>query len=152
MIAYACYEFPLGPIQIGCRDGFVVTIQTASECSFDHSPSYLSDLAAGQLREYFAGKRRSFDFPIRPEGTPFQSAVWQALRNIPYGEIRSYQEIAASIGKPGACRAVGMACHRNPIWIVIPCHRVLGKNCRLTGYAGGLDMKRSLLELEQQNI
>ena len=114
------------------------------------TPSPLSDMVQRQLQEYFAGSRTSFDLPIKPKGTPFQLAVWQALEEIPYGETRTYGNIAAAIGNPKASRAVGMACNRNPLWIVIPCHRVVGSNHNLTGYAGGLSMKRALLELEQK--
>lgn len=101
-----------------------------------------------QLDEYFAGTRTAFDLPLAPEGTPFQTRVWRALRAIPYGEKAGYGEIAARIGAPGAARAVGGANGRNPIAIVIPCHRVVGSNGSLTGFGGGLDRKRFLLELE----
>ena len=100
------------------------------------------------LESYFRGNIRTFDFAIEPEGTPFQKQVWNALCEIPYGETRTYGEIAEKIGKPKAARAVGMACHHNPIWVMIPCHRVIGKNGSLTGYAGGLDKKKALLEIE----
>jgi methylated-DNA-[protein]-cysteine S-methyltransferase len=102
-----------------------------------------------QLRDYFRGKRDRFDFPLDLEGTPFQVAVWRELLKIPYGETRSYGEIAKKVGKPGAARAVGMASHENPIAVVVPCHRVVGRNGALTGYAGGLRLKRELLSLEQ---
>lgn len=104
--------------------------------------------AVRQIEEYFAGTRRTFDFPTAPEGTAFQRAVWEALRRIPYGQTRTYRQIAEAIGRPAACRAVGMANHRNPIAIVIPCHRVVGADGSLTGYAGGLEVKARLLELE----
>ena len=106
--------------------------------------------AKEQLDQYFAGARRAFDLPLAPQGTPFQQAVWAALRTIPYGETRSYLEIARQVGNPKACRAVGMANHRNPLAIVVPCHRVVGAGGQLTGYAGGLDVKRRLLDLEAQ--
>lgn len=101
-----------------------------------------------QLLDYLAGRRREFDLPLAPEGTEFQQMVWKALRTIPWGETRSYGEIARAMGRPRACRAVGMANHQNPIPIFIPCHRVVGAKGQLTGYAGGLEMKRRLLELE----
>ncbi len=104
--------------------------------------------AVRQIEEYFAGTRRTFDLPTAPEGTAFQRAVWDALRRIPYGQTRTYRQIAEAIGRPAACRAVGMANHRNPIAIVIPCHRVVGADGSLTGYAGGLEVKARLLELE----
>ncbi|HYG61931.1 MAG TPA: methylated-DNA--[protein]-cysteine S-methyltransferase [Thermoanaerobaculia bacterium] len=101
-----------------------------------------------QLDEYLEGRRRSFDLPLAPAGTEFQRLCWQALREIPYGQTRSYSEQARLIGRPAAIRAVGRANHDNPIGVVIPCHRVIGANGHLTGYAGGLPMKRLLLELE----
>ena len=107
--------------------------------------------AARQLAEYFSGKRRNFDLPLAPEGTEFQQDCWQALCAIPYGKTCSYGEIAAQIGRPKAVRAVGQANNRNPIAVIIPCHRVIGANGKLTGYGGGLDNKELLLELEQQN-
>jgi methylated-DNA-[protein]-cysteine S-methyltransferase len=103
-----------------------------------------------QLEEYFEGKRARFDIPLDVTGTAFQMAVWSELQRIPYGETRSYGEIAARIGKPRAARAVGMANHDNPIAVVIPCHRVVGRDGSLTGYAGGLHLKEELLSLEQR--
>ncbi|MCI8594685.1 MAG: methylated-DNA--[protein]-cysteine S-methyltransferase [Oscillospiraceae bacterium] len=110
----------------------------------------LLDAAARQLDEYFAGKRKTFDLPLSLEGTPFQKSVWRALSDIPYGETRAYVDIAEAIGKPKACRAVGMANHANPVMIVVPCHRVVGKDGSLTGYGGGLPMKQFLLDLERK--
>ena len=101
-----------------------------------------------QLTEYFAGERTAFDLPLRPAGAPFQLRVWEALARIPYGETASYGEIARELGHPTAARAVGAANGRNPIAIVVPCHRVIGANGSLTGYAGGLECKRALLDLE----
>lgn len=105
--------------------------------------------ASRQLAEYFDGTRRDFDLPLRPAGTPFQRTVWAALREIPYGETAGYGELAARIGRPGAARAVGLANGRNPIAIVVPCHRVIGAAGSLTGYGGGLERKRYLLSLER---
>ena len=102
----------------------------------------------GQLEEYFAGERREFELELAPSGSPFQLSVWRALCAIPYGETASYGEIAAAVGQPGAARAVGGANNRNPIAIVIPCHRVIGANGTLTGYGGGLPRKQRLLALE----
>lgn len=101
-----------------------------------------------QLAQYFAGERRAFDLPLAPRGTEFERRVWQALLAIPYGETRSYAEVAAAIGRPSACRAVGHANGSNPIAVVIPCHRVIGSDGSLTGYGGGLPLKRFLLDLE----
>ena len=103
------------------------------------------DRAATQLREYFEGSRRVFDVPLAPEGTAFQRQVWAALRDIPFGETRSYGELAASLDRPSASRAVGAANGRNPISVIVPCHRVIGSDGSLTGYAGGVERKRWLL-------
>ena len=145
---YAYYETAAGLVEIGCDDA-IFSLGKVDVPEHPHCPTALSDRAAAQLTEYFAGSRTTFDLPIRPTGTAFQMAVWQALLDIPRGETRTYGQIAASIGKPGASRAVGMACNRNPIWILIPCHRVVGSNKKLTGYAGGLEMKQMLLDLEK---
>ena len=102
-----------------------------------------------ELDEYFRGKRKTFDIPLKIEGTEFQKKVWNALLEIPYGETRSYLDIAKRVGNPKASRAVGMANHNNKIIIIIPCHRVIGSNKKLIGYAGGLDVKEKLLKLEQ---
>lgn len=115
-----------------------------------HGKSDLIKLAASELDEYFSGKRKVFDVPISLKGTPFQVKIWHELLNIPYGETRSYGEIAAGIDSPRACRAVGMANNKNPIIIIVPCHRVIGKNGDLTGYAGGLAVKEFLLKLEKE--
>jgi methylated-DNA-[protein]-cysteine S-methyltransferase len=104
--------------------------------------------AARQLREYFAGKRRAFDVPLEFRGTEFQRHVWSALLTIPYGETRTYRQIAEQVGNPAAVRAVGAANGRNPIAIIAPCHRVIGTNGHLTGFGGGLDAKAHLLALE----
>lgn len=105
--------------------------------------------AVSELQEYFEGRRREFTVPLHPQGTDFQLRVWQVLRAIPYGKTWSYKQVATAAGNPNASRAVGMANNRNPIAIIIPCHRVIGANGRLVGYAGGLDVKEKLLEIEQ---
>lgn len=105
--------------------------------------------AAAQLRGYFAGERTTFDLPLRPAGTPFEQRVWDALRRIPYGETTTYGVIAGRIGEPGAARAVGRANGRNPIPVIVPCHRVIGADGSLTGFGGGLACKRALLDLER---
>lgn len=114
---------------------------------FEESPRQLRAYV-GELEEYFAGKRREFTFPLDLRGTDFQLACWRALLAIPYGETRTYADIARAVGKPNAFRAVGMANNRNPIAIVVPCHRVIASDGTLCGYGGGLDVKRKLLELE----
>ncbi len=106
---------------------------------------------AQQLEQYFSKKRKVFNLPVKPEGTDFQVKVWNSLTEITYGETRSYKELAAMTGNPKACRAVGMANNRNPVAIIIPCHRVIGHDGSLTGYAGGLELKKQLLELEKTN-
>ena len=105
--------------------------------------------ARAQLEAYFRGERRTFELELAAEGTPFQLAVWDALRRIPFGQTRSYGELARDLGQPGAARAVGRANHQNPIAIVVPCHRVIGADGTLTGFGGGLDAKRVLLDLER---
>jgi methylated-DNA-[protein]-cysteine S-methyltransferase len=105
--------------------------------------------AAIQLEQYFAGDRTEFELELDLDGTPFERRVWDAVRAIPYGETASYAEIARRIGRPGACRAVGRANGRNPVAVIVPCHRVVGSDGSLTGYAGGIEMKRALLELER---
>ena len=107
--------------------------------------------AVKELEEYFQGKRKEFTVPCRPEGTDFQKRVWEALTRIPYGETRTYKEIAVEAGNPKASRAVGMANNKNPVPIIIPCHRVIGSDGKLTGYAGGLGVKEFLLNLEREN-
>lgn len=151
MICRGLCTSPYGKLLILCEDGFVTGIRLARQNEEPTVACSLCNLAAAQLQEYFQGSRANFDFPFRPKGTPFQTEVWNALLQIPYGQTRTYGQIAAAIGKPRAARAVGMACNRNPIWIVIPCHRVVGANRSLTGYAGGLDMKQQLLNMEKQN-
>lgn len=106
--------------------------------------------ATAQIHEYFAGTRTAFDLPLHLEGTPFQKAVWQTLAVIPYGETRSYKDIAETVGSPKACRAVGMANRKNPLCIIIPCHRVIGADGSLTGFGGGIPVKEHLLALEHR--
>lgn len=143
-------DSPIGVLGLAARDGFIVKIVFGGTEETDAQDPVL-DAAELQLKEYFAGARREFQLPIRPEGAPFHQKVWRALMEIPYGQTRSYSEIAAAVGSPRAARAVGMANHINPIPVVIPCHRVVGKGGSLTGYAGGLEMKAALLELERKN-
>ena len=149
MIRYACYRFSFGSVTIGYEDDAVVFLKIGCDPVLRNSPSSLTDLAAQQLREYFGGTRNAFTFPIRLHGTDFQKAVWEELGRIPYGETRTYGQIAAAIGNPKAARAIGQAVNKNPIWIAVPCHRIIGKHHELTGYAGGLELKQKLLDLEQ---
>lgn len=119
--------------------------------SYPHQKTAVIKTCCQQLDAYFKGELRSFDLPLNPEGTDFQQMVWKALLTIPYGITKSYQQIATQINKPKACRAVGAANGRNPIAIIIPCHRVVGSDQSLTGYAGGIERKKQLLELEQKS-
>ena len=144
----AIYYSPVGNIQLEYEDGVVTALKSAEAGTKGEPPSALAELVFRQLDEYFAGTRTEFAFPYRLHGTPFQEKVWEALRQIPYGETWSYQRLAQQVGRPGACRAVGMAIHHNPLPIILPCHRVIGKNGSLTGYAGGLEKKEFLLALE----
>ena len=144
----ASYSFPIGSVTVGYEDDAVVSLKISPSAGISDSPSLFSDQVAMELQEYFEGKRTRFTFPLRLDGTDFQKAVWQELLRIPYGQTRTYSQVAAAIGRPKASRAVGIACSKNPIWIAVPCHRVIGKNNALTGYAGGLDLKQKLLDLE----
>ena len=144
------YETVLGLIGIRANDSAVTGILLRPQGVIDLRENYLTKSMAQQLREYLAGARRNFTVDISFKGTAFQQEVWRALQTIPYGETRSYSQIAASLGRPRACRAVGGANHCNPLPIVIPCHRVIGRSGSLIGYAGGLELKARLLELEQK--
>ena len=146
MVRYDTCPSPFGNLLIGWEGDMIVSLKLGGSDSKDSSP--VSELAAAQLQEYFSGNRKCFTFPMELRGTPFQISVWEALSQIPYGETVTYKDIARAIGNEKAVRAVGMACNRNPIWIAIPCHRVVGANQKLTGYAGGISMKEALLKLE----
>lgn len=154
MPAYLCPS-PIGPLMLEEEHGALTALRFHPELprdavTFALPATPLLRQAAEELREYFEGNRCEFTVPLAPEGTPFQQKVWAALRTIPYGETRSYKEVAAMVGNEKACRAVGMANNRNPLPIFIPCHRVVGANGKLVGYAGGLDVKTYLLELEKE--
>lgn len=140
------YNSPIGPLRLAEENGMLIELTfgvAAEEC-----PGAVLLRCAEELNEYFSGKRIDFDLPLSPAGTDFQRRVWHELARIPYGETRTYGEIAAAAGSPKGARAVGMACNRNPIAIVVPCHRVVGSSGNLTGYAGGLPAKELLLRLE----
>ena len=154
-------ESPLGPLTLVAEGDALIGVYMAGQA---HRPpdERLGEPAAGddatlaavaaELREYFAGERTAFTVPLRPVGTAFQHAVWDAIATIPYGETASYAELAQQIGRPLAVRAVGAAVGRNPVTVVVPCHRVIGSAGALTGYAGGLDRKRTLLTLERAEL
>ena len=144
-------ESPLGWLCIEANDHDITRIEFVdSDAQYELNESDLTRKAVAQLAQYFAGERQQFDLPLAPPGTDFQQRCWQALCDIPYGETRSYADQALAIAKPDAVRAVGSANGANPIAIVVPCHRVIGKNGKLTGYAGGLDKKAWLLALESK--
>jgi methylated-DNA-[protein]-cysteine S-methyltransferase len=149
---YQYLDTPVGTLRLVSTGSHLAAIEFAGHHADTKDDTEVSDAvltrAASQLREYFAGRRQRFDLPLAAQGTPFQQAVWQALAAIPWGALRSYADIARAIDKPSAVRAVGAANGRNPLPIVVPCHRVIGSNGALTGFAGGLETKRQLLELE----
>ena len=142
---------PIGTLSIAAEDGFITDIIFGSrvqDAAF--GTCEILDTAVSQLNEYFEKTRTKFDLPLKFGGTAFQNSVWRELLSIPYGETIYYKTLAERVGNGKACRAVGMANNKNPIPIVIPCHRVVGANGSLTGYASGLDVKKFLLELEQK--
>lgn len=150
---YINYLSPIGPLFIREENKMIthLSFQPLSCAGDILSETPLLSETKKQLDQYFAGRRKFFDLPLKPRGTDFQQKVWKELQKIKYGETVSYLEIAERVGNPKACRAVGMANHRNPIAIVIPCHRVVGKSGQLTGYAGGLHIKEFLLNLEKED-
>lgn len=141
------YNSPLGLIQIFAEHSSIVEIKF-SEDRINLEPNEVTEMCVQQLDEYFNGNLKSFDLPLEPKGTDFQKSVWQSLLNIPYGKSISYKLQAQGLNNPKAIRAIAAANGQNPIAIIIPCHRVLGSDGSLTGYASGLDKKRRLLELE----
>ena len=150
MLTYTYVDTPIGAILVAGDDDAIVEIRFAGakpKTEWIRDDAALAD-AASQLRAYFSGERLAFEIPLKSRGTEFQQTVWTALRQIPYGETTTYAKIAERIGKPSAVRAVGAANGANPIPIVIPCHRVIGSNGSMTGFGGGIDVKRHLLALE----
>jgi methylated-DNA-[protein]-cysteine S-methyltransferase len=157
-ICYTRVESPVGPLLLTGDESGLGSVRFAKEKTphapapdWREDPRPLAE-AARQLEAYFAGALRRFDLALNPTGTPFQLRVWRELEKIPYGDTISYGELARRIGKPDAARAVGLANGANPIPIIIPCHRVIGSNGKLTGYGGGLDIKERLLALEQRQL
>lgn len=148
MIYTYTFESPIGRINLCADDEALLRLGFGD--GGKNKPNEIILAAVQQLNEYFEGNRKLFDLPLKPEGTDFQRRVWAALQDIPYGQTRTYGDIAAAIENPKACRAVGMANNRNPIPIIIPCHRVIGADGTLTGYAGGLKAKEILLGLEHK--
>lgn len=156
MIWYRIIDSPIGPLTLAGRDDALTHLLMndhahAPDRSGWHRDDTLFGAVVEQLDAYFAGDRTHFDVHVELSGTAFQRRVWAALQTIPYGETRSYGEIARQIGAPSASRAVGLANGRNPVSIIVPCHRVIGSNGSLTGYGGGIDRKRALLDLERSH-
>ena len=150
MIHAAVWDSPIGPLTLA-EDGVGLCLCAFGAQEVETAEMGDSDLlrqARDELISYFAGTRRVFDLPLSLRGTAFQAHVWEALRRIPYGQTRTYAEIALEAGSPRGYRAVGMACNRNPVAIIVPCHRVIGAHKDLVGFGGGLETKRTLLELE----
>ena len=145
------FDTLLGTMAVGEEDGYINRVYLPNSPMPRLMPhkTPLLERAEGQIREYFDGQRQEFDLPLTFAGTDFQKKVWHALTEIPYGETVTYGALAERIGCPGGARAVGAANHCNPLPILVPCHRVVGAGGNLTGYAGGVEMKKSLLELEQ---
>lgn len=155
MIKYRTIDSPIGLLTLAGRDGILTNLRMVDQTYEPSRADWVLDNGAfadtaQQLEAYFAGDLIDFDVEFALQGTEFQRRVWQALLTIPYGETRSYGEIAQQIGAPGAARAVGLANGHNPIAIIVPCHRVIGASGKLTGYGGGLDRKQTLLELEKR--
>ena len=142
------YQTKIGRIKIAQEGDAIVEINVTESEKESEKETPLIKKTIKELEEYFEGKRKFFDIPISIKGTEFQEKVWKALLKIPYGETKSYEDVAKMIGCPKGARAVGMANHNNKIIIVIPCHRVIGKNGKLVGYAGGLPVKEKLLQIE----
>lgn len=151
---YNEYKTKIGTILIEERENKIAKIKILKKeekIEGQRKETTLIKKAYLQIQEYLEGKRKKFDLPLLMQGTKFQIKVWKALTTIPYGEIRSYQEIAKQVGNEKAARAVGMANHNNPIILVVPCHRVIGKNKKLVGFGAGLEVKEILLNIEKQN-
>lgn len=152
MDSFAIYETKLGFIRMEYEEDVITYLKRIHDEPTDFgTKTTLTNKVYNELLEYFDGKRKTFDFPYNLKGTEFQKKVWQALCDIPYGETRTYKDIAIAVGNPKASRAVGMANNKNPITIAVPCHRVIGANGKLVGYAGGLPMKEFLLNMEEKN-
>ena len=154
MTAYATVDSPIGEILLTAAGGALTRLYMSPfhlDPTWEHDPAALAE-PARQLAEYFAGERTEFELELRPAGTAFQRGVWDLLLGIPYGETTTYGALAAALGDPRKVRAVGLANGRNPISIVVPCHRVIGADGSLVGYGGGLESKRTLLALEAEVV
>lgn len=156
MTRFRIIDSPIGPLTLAGQDGMLTHLLMLDHAHAPDGSGWIRDdtafaAAVEQLDAYFAGELIAFDLEVQLTGTAFQRRVWAALRTIPYGQTRSYGQLAAQIGAPSASRAVGLANGRNPVSIIVPCHRVIGSNGSLTGYGGGIERKRALLALEQEH-
>jgi methylated-DNA-[protein]-cysteine S-methyltransferase len=149
---YQLLDTPIGTLRLVSNDDKLARVEFQGQHQVQaddrRKSNSILEAAAQQLREYFTGKRQQFELSLEPGGTAFQQEVWTSLRAIPFGQVRSYRDIATTVGRPRAVRAVGAANGRNPIPIIVPCHRVIGSDGSLTGFAGGLEIKKRLLNLE----
>lgn len=151
MLNFAVYPYKFGYLRINYENEKVLSFENMDENTLNDSKTEFTDKVFYQIKEYIKGKRKTFDFPYLLRGTEFQKKVWEELLKIPYGETKTYKEIANLIGNPNASRAVGKANNKNPLMILIPCHRVIGTDGKLTCYARGLEIKKYLLDLEKNN-
>ena len=151
MYYYDFLESPMGLIKITASESALVSLSLITQADIIATPNIITDLCKTQLNEYFMNQRREFTLPLEFNGTKFQKSVWNELLKIPYGKTASYKDVAVSLGNPNASRAVGGAVNKNPLFIVVPCHRVIGYNGALVGFALGIDKKTYLLDIEKNH-
>ncbi|WP_238903210.1 MULTISPECIES: methylated-DNA--[protein]-cysteine S-methyltransferase [Clostridium] len=151
MYYYDFLESPMGLIKITASESALVSLSLITQADIIATPNIITDLCKTQLNEYFMNQRREFTLPLEFNGTKFQKSVWNELLKIPYGKTASYKDVAVSLGNPNASRAVGGAVNKNPLFIVVPCHRVIGSNGSLVGFALGIDKKTYLLDIEKNH-
>ncbi len=152
MYYYDFLESPMGLIKITASESALVSLSLITQADIIATPNIITDLCKTQLNEYFMNQRREFTLPLEFNGTKFQKSVWNELLKIPYGKTASYKDVAVSLGNPNASRAVGGAVNKNPLFIVVPCHRVIGSNGALVGFALGIDKKTYLLDIEKNHL
>ncbi len=148
----ACYNFEFGMLEMQYESETLFALKVTDKETTNNEKNEFTDKVFSEIKEYLDGRRKIFDIKYELKGTEFQKKVWHILEKIPYGKTYTYLEIAKKINNPKAARAVGGACNKNPIWLIVPCHRVIGTNGNLTGYAGGLDMKEKLLQIENKYL
>jgi O-6-methylguanine DNA methyltransferase len=151
MYYYDFLESPMGLVKITASESALVSLSLITQADIIATPNIITDLCKTQLNEYFMNQRREFTLPLELNGTKFQKSVWNELLKIPYGKTASYKDVAVSLGNPNASRAVGGAVNKNPLFIVVPCHRVIGSNGALVGFALGIDKKTYLLDIEKNH-